>query len=147
MNKLTGHATKRLICVQMCQMCCVCVCVCARACVCVCCVCVCMCVCMYVCMYVCACVCCVCVCVRACVCVCVCLCVCDAPRTSTVTVPPFVVKNSWVKIGKTNSRSRVPYIREYWRSLNLAICTRSGCNLILVENKFGGCTARTKHSK
>ena len=41
----------------------------------------------------------------------------------------------------------IPYIRKYWRSLNLAICTRSGCTLILAEIKFGSCTARTKHSK
>ena len=41
----------------------------------------------------------------------------------------------------------IPYIRKYWRSLNLTICTRSGCNKILAKIKFGGCTARTKHSK
>ena len=39
------------------------------------------------------------------------------------------------------------YMRKYWQSLNLAISVRSGCILILAENKFGGCTARTKHSK
>ena len=41
----------------------------------------------------------------------------------------------------------VPDIWKYWRSLNLAISARSGCNLILADIKFGGCTARTKHSK
>ena len=35
----------------------------------------------------------------------------------------------------------------HWRELNLAICARSGSNSILAEIKFGGCTARTKHSE
>ena len=41
----------------------------------------------------------------------------------------------------------IPYIWKYWRSLNLAIWARSGCNLILAEIIFGGCTARTKYSR
>ena len=44
-------------------------------------------------------------------------------------------------------KRKLPYIRKYWRSLNLAICARSGCNLILAKIKFGGFTARIKHSK
>ena len=32
----------------------------------------------------------------------------------------------------------IPYIRKYWRSLNLAICPKSGRNALLAEFKCGG---------
>ena len=46
---------------------------------------------------------------------------------------------SWVMVDKVAVNfTYIPYIRKYWRSLNLAICLKSGSNALLVEFEFGG---------
>ena len=49
-----------------------------------------------------------------------------------------IIKRAYITVITYKSMGcDIPYIRNYWRSLNLAICLKSGRNALLADFKFG----------